>query len=215
MSVSGVDNNCNLIDPTPHGVYGTPFWTWSIGGNSGTGSSVTTNFDAQGTYTCNFTATATNCPGSPITTSASASVTVQCPLEDSFSLTASCAIDYPGYYGGYIAYCIYCPGGGLAAGWYFCELVTAGSRSCCTNPAICWINPNPNPVLTDGCLSDQIEDPAPPATIPCSDTTYQTLLAGPTLSTLGVCSYNNLQQIVVGGGTVYTSGGGAVESCSY
>jgi hypothetical protein len=220
FTVNGVDNNCNLINGTPTYVQGPIQWTWSIGGNSGPGSSVTTNFGATGTYTCNFTATATNCPSSPITTSASASIYVDCPSQRSTVPDGTyCNVYVPCIgetgFGGAFTYCFsFC-----AANWYVSEDLSQGPNNCGSG-----VLTGTSPALLDssGCTPDDcIADSGNPANyVPCTDTRYQTVYIGPSLASLKACDYINTQIISVtssggGHGTVQTISFGKSQSCTF
>lgn len=135
-----------------------------------------------------------------------------CPTETVTMRGAKCGTKY-----GAIAK--YCYSG--ANGWWFKESVKNAPGPLC-QPGDISQTSDPGQSPLDNCIEDKIFDNnGPPSKVaPCTDTTYQTVFAGPTKDTVEQCKYNHEQVIKVTkpsdkGGKVITTTQGASDECEW
>ena len=111
-----------------------------------------------------------------------------CPTQMVTVSGAQCGAQY----GGLGKYCF-----SGAQNWWFKERVKSAHGPKCSPGKI---SQTSDPIqVADGCLTDQIFNlNGPPQNVaPCTDTTYQTVFAGPTKAEVGKCKYSNTQIIEV------------------
>jgi hypothetical protein len=137
----------------------------------------------------------------------------KCPTQTVTMSGALCGNKY-GAVGGYCY-------GNEAKNWWFKEKVKNGPGPLCQPGNI---DQTTNPFQSaSGCVKDDIFDNnGPPSKVaPCTDTTFQTVFAGPTKADVEKCQYKNTQVITVTAakdgksGKVKTSSAGVSTECDW
>jgi len=142
---------------------------------------------------------------------------VKCPTQTVTMSGAKCGTQYG-------AVGTYCYSG--ATNWWFKENVKNGPGPLCQPGTIDQTStPGQSPKTPSNCIDDLIfNGNGPPASVaPCTDTTFQTVFAGPTQATVEQCKYHNTQIIQVTqtpgsnppSGEVITSSAGVSTKCSW